>query len=213
MDIITNANGEIILEPANNSIITMPPTKQYIKLGVKSAMSDFFDIGLNNRITLLQKLKSGEFHDGDRCTGSGSFADNDDAALIPLNLTSTLTELDQAYWEPSLTNKNTWCTGYYTRALKSGNTYGYEVYLRTNSSISGGEDDTVNLGSVLLNSTGDISAIMPVNLLFLVVKIKTINGTLQAVPTTEDLNTVFNFIFEYSFDKMVLKAVTDIVYA
>ena len=86
MDIITNANGEIILEPANNSIITMPPTKQYIKLGVKSAMSDFFDIGLNNRITLLQKLKSGEFHDGDRCTGSGSFADNDDAALIPLNL-------------------------------------------------------------------------------------------------------------------------------
>ena len=54
---------------------------------------------------------------------------------------------------------------------------------------------------------------MPVNLLFLVVKIKTINGTLQAVPTTEDLNTVFNFIFEYSFDKMVLKAVTDTVYA
>ena len=49
--------------------------------------------------------------------------------------------------------------------------------------------------------------------LFLVVKIKTINGTLQAVPAIEDLNTVFNFIFEYSFNKMVLKVVTDIVYA
>ena len=49
--------------------------------------------------------------------------------------------------------------------------------------------------------------------LFLVVKIKNIPGTLHAVPTTEDFNTVFNFIFEYSFNKMVLKAVTDIVYA
>lgn len=213
MDIITNANGEIILEPANNSIITMPPIKQYIKLGVKSAMSDFFDIGQGNRTTLLQKLKSGELQNGDLCTSSGSAASNGDAALIPLNLAGTLTEFDQAYWEPSLTNKNTWCTGYYTRALKSGNTYGYKVYLRTNSSISGGEDDTVNLGSVLLNSTGNISAVMPVNFLFLVVKTKTINGTLQAVPATEDLNTVFNFAFEYSFDKMILKAVTDTVYA
>ena len=44
-------------------------------------------------------------------------------------------------------------------------------------------------------------------------KIKNISGTLHDVPATEDLNTVFNFIFEYSFNKMILKAVTDIVYA